>query len=468
MVLSLKVNPGKVKEFDLIVKNDGKLSLKYSAKSQSVMEKIVINEVFSPKSSFIDGFEIWNRGLDADLTGWKVKWTDNTETSGEYAFDNGFILKSGETVVIMDDNNGVNSNTFYMGVNAGWSCEDGTELSISIINGDGDGVDFMRTSGNTDEPPEGAWWTGAGVPLTTDRIYRNKNEDSDKASDWTAGSGENSINEINSGQSIVEPFAAWLSMTQGETIVDVQTEKIMKLKVDAANLVKGTYYDTLVIYHNAANKKSPLIIPCKLVVKDLLFPSAESENMEINQGVSVTFQLKGTDADGTIKGWKIVNKPGHGTVTVDDNGKATFVSDPSYIGKDEFTFFVIDDDDLSSEEAKVSLTIVKGTDIIPVDQIVIGDEILVWPNPAKLLTDGYMKFILHKKNIISVEIIIYDYLGNMVDHFNDLTPSTVFSWNLTNTSGNRVAGGTYLAIIKAIDNNGNIFKQDIKLGVVSE
>ncbi len=466
-VLSVKVSPESSKDFQLTVENTGKLLMELTAKSNNAARGVVINEIFSPKSAFIDGIELWNRGPDIDLTGWKVVWKDNNETSGEYAFQSGFTVTSGGTVVVMDDENSVNSNTFYMGVNAGWSCEDGTELSVALLNDQGKGVDFVRTEGNTDQPPAGTAWDGNGVPLKNDRIYRNSNADNDGAADWTGADGEQSINTINPGQTNGQMQPLWMMITPEQENIDPLTKKILTLTVDTKGLTEGNkYYDTLVVYHNAANKPSPLEIACELEVKKVVYPVAVDKTGETDQETAVTVTLEGTDSDGSIIGFRVADEPSHGTVELNAE-KATYTPEKGFHGIDTLRYVAVDNDDLESEKAQVVITVKKITEIIPVDPVEEEPdlEFSVSPNPANTNRDGTVYFVVNAKDIAFAEITICDHQGNIIDEFEAYTPTNRFCWDLRNKQGKLVTNGMYLAVLRITNREGTVKVYRIKVGV---
>ncbi len=469
-VLSFKVSPESTKDFQLTVENTGKLLMAVTAKSNNAARGVVINEIFSPKSAFIDGIELWNRGSDIDLSGWKVVWKDNVETSDEYSFQSGFTLKSEQTVVLMDDENEVNSNTFYMEVNAAWSWEDGTELSVALLNDQGKGVDFVRTEGNTDQPPSGTNWNGNGVPLKNDRIYRNRNEDGDAATDWTGANGEQSINAINDGQTNGQMPPLWLTITPEQESIDPLTQKILTLKVDTKGLTTGNkYYDTLIVHHNAANKPSPFAVACELEVKNVVYPVAVAKTGETDQETAVTITLEGSDSDGSITGFKITDDPAHGTVALNAE-KAVYTPEKDFFGIDTFSYVAIDNDNLESEKALVVITVKKITEIIPVDPVIVDPavEFTALPNPVHRTRDGAVAFVINVKNITCAEMTIYDHLGNVIDEFETDKSTNRYRWDMKNKQGKPVTNGLYLALLKVTDKEGTIHLHSIKVGVQEE
>ncbi len=251
------------------ITNKGEGALRYAVSCSGGSNKVLVNEIFAPHDEFFDGIELWNRGTDMDMTGWSVKWNDNNGTSGTYKFEDGFVFKSGATVVLTDEEGSTNDSTFYVGTNLSWTIDpdqDKTELSIAVLDANGKGVDFVRSAGNTDDPPEGTEWNGDGIDLSSQRMYRKQNEDTDGASDWEGGSGESSVNEINPGQTMDGVGEYWLKYTPEEGTVDAVSGIEVTVTFNAAGLENGDYYDTLKITHDDPDNQSPLVIVCKLTV----------------------------------------------------------------------------------------------------------------------------------------------------------------------------------------------------------
>ncbi len=248
---------GPSKDRFLKIENKGKGALAYSAKVKNA-GSIMINEIYIGYSSPDDGFELWNKGPDQDMTGWRAKWNDDEGGLGDYDFKNGYIFKSG-TCIVLDDKQG---SDFYVG-SLPW--KEDTELSISLLNAECKGVDFVRTSGNNDTPPEGTTWEGSGVGNGEAYVYRNKNDDSNSKSDWTTSSS-GTIGEINPGQSNSVRGDYWLTVSPIEGQVNVSGNINLKLTFKSEGLNNGTYYDTVLIDHDDPSKPSPIEIPCRLLI----------------------------------------------------------------------------------------------------------------------------------------------------------------------------------------------------------
>ncbi len=262
---SLSAQGGQNQSIDktLKIENKGKGKLDYAITMAGAPSPIIINELYVSVDAFFDGLELWNQGPDQDMSGWKVQWKDNQNTSGSFSFPGSFVLKSGKTVVLMDDQSLANDSTFYVGNNMFWD-QGVTELSVSLINPLGRGVDFVKSAGNNDDPPAGTSWNGAGITLNQNYMFRKGNGDTDTKEDWTGGAN-GSPNALNPNQSN-GTWSYWLSVTPTEGTVNGLQNLDVKVTFNSKGLTTGTYKDTLVITHNSADITSPVKVPCTFTV----------------------------------------------------------------------------------------------------------------------------------------------------------------------------------------------------------
>ncbi len=262
--LTVALLPSSTTEKKLKISNEGEGALKYSVSLAGGAGKLLVNEIFTPHDAFADGIELWNRGTEMDLKGYKVVWKDNQQTSGEYTFTESFSLAEGATIVIADES--VSGNCVTVG-NLAWSNQDNslTELSVAVYDPDGNCVDYMKTAGSSDTPPAGQW-DGDGVTTGAERLYRNKNEDSNSSADWSSADGEQSINAINDGQTMDGVGQYWLAYTPKEGTVDALGNIELGLTFNSKGLENGDYYDTLMITHDDPSNESPYLVFCKLTV----------------------------------------------------------------------------------------------------------------------------------------------------------------------------------------------------------
>ncbi len=251
-------------DMNLKISNKGEGELRYSVALISGSASLLINEVYVPYSSFADGFEIWNRGTECDLKGYKIEWKDNAGSSGSHTFADSYLVKEGETFVLADEK--VSGKCITVD-NLAWgnTGDDITELSIVIYDPNGKCVDYVKTAGSNDTPPQGQW-DGAGLQTGSERLFRNKNEDGNSASDWSSADGKESINEINPGQTMDGVGKYRLIFSPKEGTVDAVSDIDLKLTFDSEGLENGDYYDTLEITHDDPDTQSPIVVYCKLTV----------------------------------------------------------------------------------------------------------------------------------------------------------------------------------------------------------
>lgn len=280
--------PGPNADRTLKVENKGGGSLAYTAGIKGIGSAIMINEIYIGKTEPADGFELRNNGPDQDMTGWKVKWNDNEQSSSEYSFQSGYVFKAG-TVIVLDDKQG---SSFYVGLNLLW--QESTEFSIALKNNDGKGVDFVKTKGNTDNAPEGTAWEGEGVANGKTYIYRTGNDDSDTKADWGTGQ-TGTIGNLNPGQSYMKRTDYWLAVSPEEGNVNANSNTELTVAFKSAGLELGVYYDTLIIGHDDPDKESPVKIVCKLTIDantSILYLGKSIDTYGINyHGSRITYRI---------------------------------------------------------------------------------------------------------------------------------------------------------------------------------
>lgn len=85
-------------------------------------------------------------------------------------------------------------------------------------------------------------------------------------------------------------------------------------------------------------------------------PSANPQSVSVDENGSVAIALSGTDSDGTVQSYAIVNGPGNGSLTGTGSNRV-YTPNATYSGSDSFTFRVTDDDGAVSSPATVSITV---------------------------------------------------------------------------------------------------------------
>ena len=331
-------------------------------------------------TAFYDGFELWNQGPDVDISNWKLVWNDNQNTSGEYTFPSGFTVKSGITIVFMDDEGQANDSTIiYSGANMSWDVGT-TELSVSVLDNSGSGVDFVRSSGNSDSPPQGTSWSGSGISLSNGAMYRKQNADNDTQDDW-AGATDATFNFLNPGQTNCI-FPNWLTPSAVEGIVISTSSDKVTFTFDATGFPSGTILtDKMWIHHNAPQQTSPMEVACTL-------------NVNIVE------------------------------IIVDN--------DPNV--EDIVSFVAI-------------------------------------PNPVDMGLNSGVSLIYNAKKIKRAQLKIFDQIGNLIDSYDSgddpgFTKCNKYVWDLKNKYGRKVAGGMYLAVLRIVDDKGNVTVKKTKIGVI--
>lgn len=88
-------------------------------------------------------------------------------------------------------------------------------------------------------------------------------------------------------------------------------------------------------------------------------PDAVEDNLPICRGIRRRFSLTAQDLDGIVVSYTIAELPQHGTLIINSKtGEATYTPDAGFTGIDSFTFFVTDDEELSSKPGRVTLCVV--------------------------------------------------------------------------------------------------------------
>jgi len=255
------VEPGKSIQQTFTINNVGSGELGISATTWRQTKSVLINELFigTDGNGINDGIEIWNSGADIDLSGWQLSFSYNQLPANYYTFPEGFILKGGAAFYLYDKEHVANDSTAYIGIDLPWSYSQGLDLSITLLDAGGRGIDFVKSSTNADRAPEGTVWKGSGVDLSNAYVYRKGTFDSDTASDWESGA-TGTLKHINPAQQVVTHPLLRVTPLKGKTLGDAQLP--LTITLDAIDKVEGTYYDTLLIRHNDPTKPSPLLIPC--------------------------------------------------------------------------------------------------------------------------------------------------------------------------------------------------------------
>ncbi|OGJ88281.1 MAG: hypothetical protein A2268_05205 [Candidatus Raymondbacteria bacterium RifOxyA12_full_50_37] len=223
---------------------------------------VIINEVCSEP----DNIELLNLGPDRNMGGWQVVWIDDEGSSGSYTFPSSFTLRSGKAVTLMEGSGTSNDSIVYIISLMSWGT--GSSIAVSLYNGSGSGVDFMRTVYSATLPPSGVAWNGTGVDNTLYyNMYRNSTFDTDSPLDWSQSSGY-TPGARNLGQG-TGSASSGISLTGPLTLsVPAGARDTLFARFNAISLTKDALFiDTIMIEHNAMNMASPMFIICTLSVE---------------------------------------------------------------------------------------------------------------------------------------------------------------------------------------------------------
>lgn len=91
-------------------------------------------------------------------------------------------------------------------------------------------------------------------------------------------------------------------------------------------------------------------------------PTAEDSTFETYKNIPNSGTLSVTDPEGEILSYQLVREPKRGTVVLEDGGTFTYTPDDNKVGRDSFVFTATDPAGNTSQEATVSIQILKPTE----------------------------------------------------------------------------------------------------------
>ena len=91
-------------------------------------------------------------------------------------------------------------------------------------------------------------------------------------------------------------------------------------------------------------------------------PTAEDGSLETYKNIAGSGTLSAADPEGKPLTYNLVKEPKRGSVELHEDGTFTYTPDKNKVGKDSFTYTVTDSGGNTSEEAKISIEILKPTD----------------------------------------------------------------------------------------------------------
>jgi hypothetical protein len=294
------------------ITNTGSSLLNYtiSGKGRSAL---LINEV----NNYNDFVELVNPGnADVSLAGYRLVWTDNNGSlGGTYIFPAGSTIRAKRFVILYSYSGTSTDSLFYLNSSLGWTTS--TELSVSLLDASGRGVDFFKTSLDPTLPPAGTTWSGPGFVRSSYyyNYYRTSLIDNNTASDWagTTISSDYSMFALNPGQSfsVVGTTSGQITVRADSSSLSGGKSSLVRFKYDAVSLLTSSVYiDTFQVFHNAKNIASPITVVCTLTVRSNIpvlipvtpdptinrkpamkwhpVPSATVYTIEVSQGSSFT------------------------------------------------------------------------------------------------------------------------------------------------------------------------------------
>jgi hypothetical protein len=254
---------------NVTLQNTGSSILNFSiVKTSKGVPSVLINEV----GIYYRFIELLNVGSsDVNIGGWRLTWTDSYGSPGSFTFPANTTIRSHRFVIAYASTGTSNDSLFYIGSMITWTYT--SELSVSLINSSGQGVDFFKTSLDATAPPAGTTWLGSGFVRSGSvyDYYRTTTVDNNSAADWasSASSGGYTWFGLNPGQSFTSgnPTVGYISASADSLFVNAGQSSTIHFKYDATALVtSGVYIDTFQIIHNAKNVASPITVICTLVV----------------------------------------------------------------------------------------------------------------------------------------------------------------------------------------------------------
>ncbi len=146
-------------------------------------ELIVINEVFTAHPSFI---ELYNYGIDKNLTGWTLQIYYNNVLIRIYEFPSGWIFHKQYIVVLHEKWGAINGTNNATDLFTDWGIPwDSGGIAVGLFDNKGYHKDWFQTSEFTGTRPGDVKWTqNSPIVLSSNYAFRISDEDTNSASDW--------------------------------------------------------------------------------------------------------------------------------------------------------------------------------------------------------------------------------------------------------------------------------------------
>jgi hypothetical protein len=136
-----------------------------------------------------EAIELFNgTAATVDLGGWTVEWAG--DQVGTYTIAPGVLLGPGQFLYLIEGSGGSTSNVIFMGQEISWT----SYVAVSLRDGSGAGVDFVRTGTSNVMPPQGTSWSGPNAPNPSNSVSESLVRqvyapDTDGAADWRIVAG---------------------------------------------------------------------------------------------------------------------------------------------------------------------------------------------------------------------------------------------------------------------------------------
>ncbi|MDO6683914.1 MULTISPECIES: lytic polysaccharide monooxygenase [unclassified Agarivorans] len=115
-------------------------------------------------------------------------------------------------------------------------------------------------------------------------------------------------------------------------------------------------------------------------------PIADSQTLATNQDTPLSITLSGSDSNGQIASYQVLSQPANGTLS--GTGAAlTYTPAAEFVGDDDFSFSVTDNEDLESAPAQISISVKSTANTAPVASFEASSKGLVASFDASASSD---------------------------------------------------------------------------------
>ena len=155
--------------------------------------------------------------------------------------------------------------------------------------------------------------------------------------------------------------------TQSGDILNLNTPRTVQ--VDLSNVAPGTVVTLYLDLLGFGEADSEIALDdVRLVAEPSTPPIAVDDSAEavLNQETTIAVLTNDSDPDGSLdlSTVQVAEAPHHGSVTVNGDGTLNYTPDPGFLGVDEFTYVVQDDDGVFSNGAKVGIVVLNPAPVI--------------------------------------------------------------------------------------------------------